>query len=536
VTVPDAVVIGAGPNGLTSANVLADAGWSVTVVEGNAQPGGAVRTDEVTAPGFKNDLFSAFYPLAAASPALRALDLEAYGLRWSRSPLALGNPTAGGPTAIIAPDIDATAASLDEFAPGDGDAWRALYRQWERVGDALVDSLLTPFPPVRAGARLARRVGRAGLLDFARFGLLPVRRMADEEFDGAGGGLLLAGCALHTDLGPDSTAGGLFGWLLCGLAQQIGFPVPEGGAQSLIDALVRRLEARGGSVVLGQRVARIEVRSGRAVAVETVDGSRYEASRAVLADVGAPALYLDLVGREHLPARLVDHLERRFQYGDGTVKLDWALDGPIPWSDSQLGGAGTVHLADSLDDLTVMSSQLARDLVPSRPFLVVGQMTTADPTRSPEGTEAAWAYAHVPRDVAGDAGPDGIRGKWDDQDREAFVARMEDRIEAHAPGFRQLIRARHVMTPPDLESANPNLVGGEVNGGTAHLHQQLVFRPTPGLGRPETPVEGLFLASASAHPGGGVHGACGANAAQAALAAERPVAGLVAKAAQRLVL
>jgi phytoene dehydrogenase-like protein len=238
--------------------------------------------------------------------------------------------------------------------------------------------------------------------------------------------------------------------------------------------------------------------------------------RAVLADVTAPALYLQLVGPEHLPAATVDDLQR-FQWDDATVKVDWALSGPIPWTDPDTGRAGTVHVSGEMDTMTVFSQQLERGLVPSDPFVIVGQMTTTDPTRSPAGTESAWGYTHVPARVRGDAGDDGLTGRWDAGERDRFVARVEAKMEAFAPGFRDLVVGRHVQFPADLEAANPNLAGGAVNGGTAGIHQQLFLRPTPGLGRPETPVAGLFLASSSAHPGGGVHGACGANAARAAL-------------------
>ena len=524
---PDAIVIGAGQNGLVAANVLADAGWDVLVLEANDSPGGAVRTAEVTAPGFKNDLFSAFYPLAAASPPLRRLQLERHGLEWSRAPLVLAHPTPDGPTAVLSTDLEETVASLDRFTKGDGDGWRHLYDLWQRVGDELIEALLSPFPPVVGGAKLAAALGPRRALPFARLALMTVRRLAEEEFTGDGGGALLGGCALHTDLSPESTGGGLFGWVLGGLAQELGFPVPVGGAQSLIDALIGRLEARGGRVQCGVRVSGVEIEGRRAVGVRTADGDVIGAQRAVLADVGAPALYTQLVEPKHLPNRILEDI-RRFEYGSGTVKVDWALSEPIPWVDPEVNRAGTVHVADSLDDLSDMSSQIARHLVPDNPFLVIGQMTTADPTRSPAGTESAWAYAHVPREVAGDAGGEGITGRWDDHDTERFVARMEDRIEVMAPGFRDRILARHVLTPVDMEAANPNLVGGEINGGTAQLHQQLVFRPVPGLGRAETPVDRLYLASASAHPGGGVHGACGANAAKAALGRERRNQRLVA--------
>jgi phytoene dehydrogenase-like protein len=210
---------------------------------------------------------------------------------------------------------------------------------------------------------------------------------------------------------------------------------------------------------------------------------------------------------------------RGFAYDHATVKIDWALDGPVPWSAEPARRAGTVHLGDSLDHLSEVAAQLATGRIPAKPFVLVGQMTTSDPTRSPPGTESVWGYTHVPHRPLGDAGGD-LSGKWDERETERFVARVERELEARAPGFTARVVGRNVLTPPMLEAADANLVGGAVNGGTAQLHQQLIFRPIVGLGRAETPIRGLYLASASAHPGGGVHGACGANAARAALAAD----------------
>ena len=516
---PEAVVIGAGPNGLVAANLLADAGWSVVVLEAEAEPGGAVRSGELIEPGFVHDRFSAFYPLGGASPVIKKLELDRYGLVWRRSPLVLAHPMADGRCPVLSTDLDETCASLDAEVPGDGDAWRRLYGLWERVGGPLLDALMTPFPPVRAGARMAAKLGPAGLLHFARFSLLSVQRLAEEEFSGDGGPMLLTGAALHTDLAPDSSASSIFGWLLCGLGQQVGFPVPEGGAGRLTAALVARLEARGGRLVCNTRVRRIMVRDGRAVGVLTADGDEVAAGRAVVADVGAPALYRDMVGPEHLPGRVLDDL-RRFQYDNSTVKVDWALDGPIPWAAAEARRAGTVHLAEGMDQFIEASCDLLAGRIPARPQLVLGQMAVADPTRSPAGTETAWAYTHVPQKVRGDSGGE-LKGIWDFAEAETFADRIEGQIERLAPGFRSLIRGRYVATPPILEASNANLVGGAVNGGSAQLHQQLVFRPIPGLARPETPIRGLYLGSASAHPGGGVHGACGSNAARAALAWER---------------
>ncbi len=517
---PRAVVIGAGPNGLVAANVLADHGWDVTVLEANRQPGGAVRTAELTAPGFRNDVFSAFYPLAAASPVIAGLRLEADGLRWTHAPAVLAHPLPDSPAGVLSRDLDATAGSLDRCAPGDGAAYRAMIERWRPIREPFVDALLSPFPPIRAGARLLFAGSADDVRELVRLAVVPIRREAQERFDGEPARMLLAGNALHADLTPESAGSAIFGWLLTVLGQDVGVPVPVGGAGELTGALVRRLERMGGTLLCEHRVRRVDVHDGRAVGVTTADGDSLGECDAVLADCDAAQLYLSMVAREHLPAALFDRL-RRYERGAATVKIDWALSSPIPWSDPSVAGAGTGPLASGLDELTMTPAQLSVGQVPANPFLLVGQMTTADPTRSPPGTESAWVYTHVPQRVRGDAGPDGIGGAWDDRDRELIVERIERRIERLAPGFGTRILARHVMTPPDLESRDANLVGGDVGGGTSQLHQQLVFRPVPGLGRAETPIRGLYLASASAHPGGGVHGACGANAARAAIAHER---------------
>jgi phytoene dehydrogenase-like protein len=516
----DAVVIGAGHNGLVAANVLAEHGWRVLVLEEQPAPGGAVKSGEITEPGFTSDLFSAFYPLAAASPALDAMELERFGVRWRRAPLPVAHPQPDGRCAVLSLDRDETAASLERFAPGDGERWRAFYATWEQAGGPFMDALLRPFPPLRGSARLAAALGPRGLLRFTRFALLPVRRVAEERFRGEGAAWLLSGNALHADLTPDSAGGGLFGWVLCGLGQEHGFPVPEGGAGRLIDALVKRLRAHGGELACGAAVSRVIVRGGRAVGVRLRDGSEVSAARGVLASTIAPALFHELVGDQHLPRDFVEDLDG-FQLDNGTVKVDWSLDGPIPWIAEEARRAGTLHVADGIDALTRTTAQLSRGVIPDEPFLVMGQYAAVDPTRMPAGREVAWAYTHVPQRVRGDAGPDGLTGSWDERETERFVARVEAEVERRAPGFQALIRRRHVFTPPTLEAANSNLRGGAVNQGTAQIHQQVVFRPLPGLARPTTPLRGLWLAGASAHPGGGVHGAAGMNAARAALAAWR---------------
>jgi phytoene dehydrogenase-like protein len=514
----DAIVVGAGPNGLVAANILADAGWSVLVLEEQPAWGGAVRSGELTVPGFEHDMFSAFYPFAACSPPIASLNLHEWGLQWRHAPLVIAHPRPDGSCACLSRDLEETVDGLERLHPGDGRAWRRLYSIWEEARPHLMEAVLGPFPPVRPAARLATAMGR-DLMRLARLGVTPMRRLAEEEFYGWGGPMLLAGNALHADLTPEAALSGMFGWLLTSLGQDAGFPVAAGGSSRLADAMVTRLKDRGGRILCNRRVAEVSIRRNRAVGCVTDDGDAFAARKAVLADVGAPSLYLDLVGPEHLPLDFVRDIDR-FQYDNATFKVDWALAKPIPWECEPARRAGTIHVARDLDFLSEVTAMVGRGMVPERPYLVLGQMNLADPSRSPAGTETAWAYTHLPQVVRGDMKGE-ITGAWDEREVEAFVGRIEAQVERLAPGFRDAIIRRHVFTPAKFQESNSNLVNGALNGGTSQLHQQAIFRPVPNLARPETPVRGLYLASASAHPGGGVHGAPGSNAALAALRNER---------------
>jgi phytoene dehydrogenase-like protein len=288
----------------------------------------------------------------------------------------------------------------------------------------------------------------------------------------------------------------------------------------LAAAMARRFEGGGGTIQRGTRAVEVLVEGGRATGVRTSHGEVVTARHAVVADVSAPALYGGLVPWDHLPARW-RRLMSGFRWDYGTVKVDWALDAPIPWASPPAKAPGTVHLLEDLGVLAVGEAQISSGLVPDRPFLLVGQMAAADPSRAPRGAESAWAYTHVPQEVVGDAGDEGIKGTWDADDVERMADRVQRRMERFAPGFADRVVARRVLGPREMQDRDENLVNGAINGGTSGLQQQLVFRPVAGLGRAETPVRNLYLGSASAHPGGGVHGACGSNAARAALAHAR---------------
>ncbi len=511
----DAIVIGSGPNGLVAANLLTDAGWNVLVLEAQNTIGGAVASSDDVAPGFQHDTFSSFYPLAASSPVLEQLELERFGLSWSHAPAVVGTPDADGRWALLHRDPARTAASLDALHPGDGQGWLDLVATWNVIGEPLLESLLSPFPPLKGGARLAAAMPRAGGLSVVRLLIESARSLAERHLSGEAAKLLIVGNAGHADLSPDAAGSGIFGLLLAMMGQRVGFPAPTGGAGKLADALAARLEQGGGHIRRRAEVVEIVVRNRRALGVRLADGEYVRATRAVVADVSAPALYGQLVDWDQLPARTKRRM-KDFQWDPGTVKIDWALSGPVPWIATPDAAPGTVHLASSVTEVARWMGQVTGGEVPADPFMLLGQMTTTDPTRSPPGTEALWAYTHVPQEVRSDeAGL--ITGRWDQSDLDWMAERVESRIERNAPGFTSRITARRILGPREMQQRNANLVGGALGGGTAALHQELIFRPTTGWGRAETPIGGLFLGSSSAHPGGGVHGACGANAARAAL-------------------
>lgn len=496
----DAVVIGAGPNGLAAAVRLAEAGRSVLVLEAADAPGGAVRTEELTLPGFRHDTFSAVYPAGAASPVFARMPLAAHGLEWVHPAACAAHPLPGGLAAVLYEDIDATAASLGRLHPGDGAAWRALATPFVEHFDAVRSTMLAGFPPVGGPLRMLRDAGPVGLLSFSR--LLPgsATGLAQRMFNGPGARAWLYGTAMHGDAPPGAMGSAIAAVYLNVLGHAVGWPSPRGGAQALTDALVSHLRSLGGELRCGSEVTAITSAAGRVTGVRTAGGEEV-ATGTVIADVMPHALAA-MAGdglRSWYRAAL-----RRYAYGASTLKVDWALDGPIPWINEEVRGAGTVHVGGS-EDTMLASVAAAQDRLPRNPFLLVGQQSVADPTRAPVGKHTAWAYTHGPRH-----GVD-----WVAEER-AHVARMEAQIERYAPGFTDRILARHVLGPAALQARNANLVGGDVGGGS-YRFRQVVFRPLPAISPYRTPLNGLFLGSAAAFPGGAVHGVPGDAAARAAL-------------------
>lgn len=497
---PDIVIIGAGHNGLVAGIVMARAGFRVTVVEANPKrAGGALGSEEATLPGYVHDVGAAFFPFARASPAFADIGLGKR-VTWHNMPLESCHPAPDGSVACI--KRGASGAGEIFGTPKDGATWEDLVRWHGRIERSLLDLLLRPFPTLRPVF---------SLLPFDLFRLLRImlssgRGLAERMYQSDAARRVLPGLALHVDVGPDDLFGAALGYMLGLTATTGGYCIPEGGAQKVADALVALLEEHGGEVVLGQAVSRVRVEGKRAVGVVLRDGQEISAKRAVFANTGAPSLLLDLIARQHMPGRVVRAMER-FPRGWGTFKVDWALSKPVPWALEPASRSAVVHAGDSLDDLSQFTNQVRSGQLPDNPYLVIGQQSLADPTRTPDDGHTLWAYSRV---------PPALEGGWSNH-AEAFADRVDARIEGLAPGFRACIQARRVVSPRGLEDMDANLVGGDLGGGSNAWNRQLLFRPVFPYFRYRTPVRGLYLCSSYAHPGAGVHGMCGFNAAQIAL-------------------
>lgn len=455
---------------MAAAITLAQAGLSVLVVEAKATVGGGLRSAELTLPGFQHDICSAIHPLGMGSPFMRSLPLADYGLEWIQPDLPLAHPLDDGSAVALHRSFEATAESIGR----DGRAWRRLYeplaKEWEDLAPMVLGPLPLPSDPI-ALTQLGVRA------------LWPANSLAQWVFRQQRARALFAGIAAHAIFPLEQIMTASFGLMLGVLGHVVGWPLPRYGSQRIADALAAYFRSLGGEIVVGQEVKSLD---------------ELPPTRVTLLDI-TPRQLLQIAG-ERLPAGYRRQLEK-YRYGAGVFKVDYALDGPVPWCAEECRRAGTVHLGGTLKEIAVGERAIWQGQHPERPYVLVAQQSLFDTSRAPAGKHTLWAYCHVPHSSTFD-----------------MSERIEAQIERFAPGFRDLILARSTRNTAEIETYNPNYIGGDINGGVQDIGQMWT-RPVPSLNPYATPVKGLYLCSSSTPPGGGVHGMCGYHAARAALRA-----------------
>ncbi|WP_446745916.1 phytoene desaturase family protein [Silvibacterium acidisoli] len=461
-----ASVIGSGPNGLSAAIVLAQAGYKVDVYEAETQPGGAARTMPMTLPGFLHDFGSAVHPMAVGSPFFSSLPLEQYGLEWIDSPAPVAHPLDDGTAVMLERDVQ----SAEEAFGRDGRAWRRLVEPLAKNWPALAEDMLGPMLRFPSHPLLMARFGLPGALS--------AKLLCDLNFHSPRTSALFAGLAAHSMLDLHAPFTAAVGLMFAATAHSVGWPIPRGGAQALTNALIAYLRTLGGTVHTSRRIASLD---------ELPDGL-------TLCDV-APSRLAEIAGGR-LSSAYRNSL-RGFRHGPGSFKVDYALSGPIPWRAKECLRSATVHLGGTFEEIARSEYETVHERIAERPFVLLSQPTLFDSTRAPEGRHIAWAYCHVPNGCTVDV-----------------QMALEDQIERFAPGFRDCVLARHVTSPADLERQDANLIGGDVGGGSMG-GTQLFLRPT--IREYATSSPDIYLCSASTPPGGGVHGMCGYHAATQAL-------------------
>lgn len=464
----DAVVVGSGPNGLAAAITIAREGRSALVIEAKGALGGGTRTEELTLPGFRHDVCSAIHPLALTSPFFRSLDLGAHGLEWIHPPVPLAHPLDNGPAVILERSLEATAQGLGQ----DADRYRRLIGPSVRDWDKLVPEVLKPLGIPRHPLSLLR---------FGPHAMRSAVGLAQSSFKGLKAQALFAGNSAHAifPLQHPSSAG--FGLMLCMSGHTVGWPIARGGSQAIADALASYFVSLGGAVRVGAPVSSM---------------SDLPKARAILFDV-TPKQLARIAG-SIFPSDYLERLQRH-RYGSGVFKVDWALDGPIPWKDPRCSGAGTLHLGGTLEEVAAAELDVWRGALPEKPFVLISQPSLFDSSRAPDGMHTAWGYCHVPNGCSVD-----------------MTQRIEAQVVRFAPGFKSRVLARHVMSPAEMEAYNANYIGGDIAGGVQSFWR-LFVRPLGRWDAYSTPVKGLYMCSSSMPPGAGAHGMCGHLAAKLAL-------------------
>ncbi len=469
----DAIVVGSGPNGLSAAIALAQAGLGVGVFESRSSVGGGMRSAELTLPGFTHDICSAIYPLGIGSPFFQTLPLSEHGLEWIQPAAPLAHPLDDGTAIMLERSVEQTAHWLQGDAKAYTKLMAPLLNNWSKLQDDLLGPLKIPSHPIA----------------MARFAALAVQSatgLAKRTFEGERARSLFAGLAAHSIMPLDNILTAAFGLILGLLGHAVGWPLPRGGSQNIANALASVFRSLGGKIVTDVNVQNLD---------------QLPPARLLLFDV-TPKQLLSIVG-ERFPAHYRSQLER-YRYGPGVFKVDWALSHPIPWKSRECLRAATVHIGGTLEEIARSEREVWEGKCPERSYIILAQPSLFDPSRAPIGQHTAWAYCHVPNGSTFD-----------------MTQRMEAQIERFAPGFRDCILARHTYSAAEMEGYNPNYIGGDINGGVQDIWQ-LFSRPVSCFAPYSTPIKGLYICSSSTPPGGGVHGMCGFHAARAALKNQSP--------------
>ncbi len=516
----DAVLIGSGINSLACAALLAREGWSVCVLERNDWLGGAVKTAEITEPGFRHDVFSAWHPLWVGGAAHRLLgeDLAGHGLEYLNTELPTASHYPDGSSAFLLRSGEANAAELERHAAGDGPAWAGMLEGFFPNADlsfGLLGTELWSRAGAALGGRALRRLGRRGLAEFAGNMLISSRDWLETTFASPQAHGLLSPWVLHTGLGPDAASSGFMTQVIAVAVQEGGMPVPRGGGARLVDALVALIQAHGGVCRLETEVDAVTIRDGRAAGVRTVAGETIEAGRAVIANVTPTQLYERLLGDR---GDAESGAARRFRYGRSEMQIHFALSEPARWDgDERLGKTAIVHVTPGLDGVSRAVNEAERGLLPAEATVVCGQPLTIDPSRAPDGKGILWIQLqelpwHVKGDAAGELDPGD--GSWTEELRERYADRIQARLARHIPNLESSIVERTSLSPADLQHANPNLHRGDPYGGSLALDQNFLWRPFPSRPGHRTSVERLWHIGASTWPGPGLGAGSGTLVAQ----------------------
>jgi phytoene dehydrogenase-like protein len=503
----DAVVIGAGHNGLAAAVRLAEKGWRVAVIEGKSEPGGAVKTRELTLPGFRHDVCAMNLSMFAGSAFFQAHkdQLLAHGLAFAPAEDCFATVFRDGTHLGVSRSLEKTLAGVSALSAADAEAWNSLLQRFGRDAPHLFALLGSPMPSwqsAKAVWKAWRESGSASLFDTLKLLVATPRDFLDARFEHPKVKAMMAAWGLHLDFAPDVAGGALFPYLECMVNQSFGMVIGKGGADTIVNAMVGALKSKRGELLLGDRVARVEVTGGAATGVTLESGKRLDA-KTIIANAHPRIVFGDLVPRDASRAKFERDIGA-FRAGPGTMMVHLALDGLPDWrAGTALCSFAYVHVAPDLEMMSRVYAEASAGLLPAEPALVVGQPTAIDPSRAPSGKHVLWVQVRVlPAEIRGDALGRIVARNWDEA-REAYADRVLDILEGYAPGLRRHVLGRSVFSPLDLERENPNLIGGDNLSGSHHLDQNFFMRPVAGWSRYRTPVRNLYLCGASTWPGAG---------------------------------